>query len=169
MHLQSVRAIRAALMATAAVAGFGSTGALAVDCDVNVFAAYQTAIQRSWKFACESLNLKGVTSNFVTYPPQNIGCVVKTPPVLLDNYLGTALLFRHSSGAKPELKNGWSVKGFEVQGLQWQPIQTGMGTDIRIGFRMLGDKPNWTYNARVNKLTLRKDGGNCAKAIDEAF
>lgn len=172
MHLQSVRAIRAALMATVAVAGLGSTGALAVDCDVNVFDAYQTAVKRGWGFHCYNVGNLGMTISFTTYPPQTIGCVIKTPAMTTNDKLGYATFFRHSTGIAPALGNGWSVKAFEVQGIQWikgKPLGYSSSGFDRVVFTGSGGRPNRTYNARLSRLTLTKVGGSCAKSIDEAF
>ena len=41
---------------------------------------------------------------------------------------------------------------------------------LRILARAAGlSRPNHVYNFRLTKLVLRKSGGTCSKAIDEAF
>jgi hypothetical protein len=172
MQMQSMRVVRVVLIGSAAAAGLGSTSALAVDCDVNVFDAYQTAVKRGWGFKCYNVGNLGMTINFTTYPPHSIGCVIKTPPVTTNDKLGYATFFRHSTGAAPTLGNGWSVNAFEVEGIQWikaKPLGYPSSGFDRVVFTGYGGMPNRTYNARLSRLTLAKVGGSCAKSIDEAF
>jgi hypothetical protein len=140
--------------------------ALAADCDVNVFNAAQTAMQRGWKFTCDPGPM-GVTSNFVTYPGTAVGCVIKTPPVLTTDNISKAFFFsKNEQSTGYALRNGWVVHAYEITGLQFSKLAP---NNTRVHAQLNGNKTNWTYNARLSKLTLRKSGGSCAKAIDEAF
>jgi len=147
-----------------------------VDCDVSVFDAYQKAKGRGWQFACErlmGLSHVGITANFVTYPPTDVGCVFKTPMVVTGALsLGYGQLFESAEGSSPTLRQGWSVVSFEIAGGQWTAPSALPARDVRarVNFSMTeAIKPNRTYNVRVKRLTLRKNTGNCSKAIDEAF
>ena len=85
--------------------------------------------------------------------------------------MGQGRFFKRSAGSRPDLKNGWKLKSFEVSGVQWEALGSGgIDPDIRLAFRILDTpKPNWTYNVRVSRLTLTKSGGVCSKAVDDAF
>jgi len=146
----------------------------ATDCDVNALQAYQTAKTRGWQFECYrygSLGAEAMPVSLVTYPPDKIGCVFKTPPVLgTITSLGQGRFFKRTAGSRPNLDNGWKVKSFEVTGAQWSAVGSDFDANVRVPFRIVENpKPNHTYNVRLSKLTLTKSGGVCSKAIDEAF
>jgi hypothetical protein len=155
--------------------GAGAGVAWSLDCDVNAMEAYNTAKLRGWQFDCfRYLSLGGhaMVAGLVTYPPDKFGCVYKTPAVLgTINAVGQGRFFKRSAGSRPDLKNGWKLKSFEVSGVQWEALGSGgIDPDIRLAFRILDTpKPNWTYNVRVSRLTLTKSGGVCSKAVDDAF
>ncbi len=170
MTTSLVRRTSAAL-AAAGVTLFAAGSASATDCTVNVLSAYQVAVQRGWQFSCGlyegGIAHAGVKRSFVTYPPDKIGCAFTTPIVWTSDHVGRAHLFKSGSGAPPDLKNGWRVASTEVSGVQWS--NSTHSSQARVQFAAKGDQPGKTYNARLSKLVLRKDGGSCAKAIDEAF
>jgi hypothetical protein len=144
--------------------------AWATDCNVNVYNAYDLAKQRGWTFQC-FWNLPGGSAKLMPFGP-TIGCVVNTPPVAwspLPGFNPQVLFFSKSSG----LKNGWSFKGYEVSGAQWQTLAA---SDVKIyddhsliraGLKQL--QPAKKYSVTISKMTLSKSGGSCSKAIDEAF
>ncbi len=147
--------------------------ASAVDCTVNVLDAYNIAKPRGWSFSCEpGIQLAGVIFGFVTYPPDGIGCVFKTPSIMPPQLisLGKGRLFSHTSDAlsRPNLKNGWTVKSFEIYGGLWQ-AQTNY-PKTQVNFRTTEPpKQNRTYNYNLRKLVLTHPTGNCANALNEAF
>ncbi len=165
---------RLAPMVAFAIAAAAAGTARATDCDVNILQAYQTATSRGWQFQCYrylSLGAEAMPVNFVTYPPDKIGCVFKTPPVLgTITSLGQGRFFKRTAGSRPNLDNGWKVKSFEVTGAQWSGVGSDFDANVRVPFRVVETpKPNHTYNVRLSRLTLTKAGGVCSKAIDEAF
>lgn len=174
MHAPHRRARHPALLLGAAL-GLVTGAAWSTDCDVNALAAYNTAKLRGWQFECYRylpLGGQAMVAGLVTYPPDRFGCVYKTPAVLgTITAIGQGRFFKRSAGSRPDLKNGWKIKSFEVSGVQWEPLGSGgLDPDIRLAFRVLDTpKPNWTYNVRVSRLTLTKSGGVCGKAVDEAF
>jgi len=148
--------------------------AIAVDCTVNALEAHNVAKPRGWTFTCEPAfsNPSGMTFGFVTYPPDGIGCVFKTPPVLppfLIN-LGSGRLFSNSSDSltRPNLKNGWKVKSFEVFGGQWYEANNRPKTQVHFVTKET-PKQNRTYNYKLGKLVLTHPTGTCANALNEAF
>jgi hypothetical protein len=142
--------------------------AAAADCNVNVWNAYNTAKARGWVFNCTTKPL--IQGGFVPYPPplSSVGCSFKTPTVPgVPNEIGTGYLFVYYDGGHPNLKNGWTVKSFEIAGGQWSAFT---GEPARVGFRTTGPKQGGkTYNYYISKLTLTKNGGVCGNAINEAF
>jgi hypothetical protein len=168
------RPVRLAPALLAAALGTATGAAWSIDCDVNALAAYNTAKLRGWQFECfryMPLGGHAMVAGLVTYPPDKFGCVYKTPAVLgLIDAIGQGRFFKSGAGSRPDLKNGWKIKAFEVSGVQWETLGGGLDSSIRLAFRILDTpKPNWTYNVRVSRLTLSKSGGVCSKAIDEAF
>lgn len=163
-----------AAAALAALAATFATPAAAVDCPVNVLDAYNKAKLRGWSFSCDLsyATQAGMTYAFVTYPPAAIGCTFKTPHVLgLNHGLGRARFFGSSAapGGRPDLKNGWKVKSYEVSGGQWQPTN-GAPASVRVAWSTTEKpKPNHTYNFKLDKLVLTHASSTCAKALDEAF
>lgn len=156
----TARGTRSALViASLAVAGM----AQGADCTVNVHDAYQTAKLRGWTFWC--IAGPGVSGNFVVYPGQNIGCAFRTPPIPSSGS-GDAQFFE-TNPAGDHFKNGWQLKAFEFSGAQWKPFNHGQSRVM--GQAMGMSLNNKTYNFRLSKLVLKKTGGHCTKAIDEAF
>lgn len=144
--------------------------AQATDCNINVYNAYDVAKQRGWTFQC-FWNLPGSSAKLMPFGP-TIGCVVNTPPVPwspLPEFNPQVLFFSKSGG----LKNGWSLKSYEVSGSQWQSLSAAnvkIHDDhslLRAGLKQL--QPAKKYSVTISKMTLSKNGGSCAKAIDEAF
>jgi hypothetical protein len=166
MTMKSITALTCVVLLGAAVP------AQAVDCNVNVFDAYNTAKLRGWEFKCHPP--LGMTGGFVPYPAptSGIGCAYKTPPVVGPvTAFARVDLFVHT-GDRPELKNGWKVKSYEISGGQWQNVAVPGKVDDRIRiafFPKAAITPNRTYNYILIKLTLTRSGGSCAKAIGEAF
>lgn len=153
------------------LAAQGGTPALAatVECSVNVLSAYQTAVKRGWRFSCGAA--AGIQHGFVTYPPDAIGCTYKTgivlppAPPLAEGGSASLLLFQGQSST--QLKNGWTLKQFEIVGGQFQPMSTG---DTLVAAWIRPGHPNRVYNYKLNKLVIRKLGsGSCAQAIEQAF
>lgn len=158
----------AAILLLAAIALAPATSfAAGVQCSLNVLSAYQTAVKRGWRFSCGAL--PGVQNGFVTYPPNAIGCTYKTgglipPPAPLS---GNATLLLFEGQSSTQLKNGWSLKSFEMNGGQYKPMGT---NDTLVAAYITLATPNKTYNYRLTKLVIEKFvGGNCTKAIGEAF
>jgi len=150
-----------------------ATPSAAVDCTINVLAAYDVAKLRGWSFKCETPPLNvGMTVGFVTYPPDGIGCTFKTPPVLGPiTFLGGGQFFRSLSvpEGRPALKNGWRVKTYEISGAQWNAWPDAP-KEARVPMRSSETpKPSKTYNFRLNKLVLTHPTSTCAKALNEAF
>lgn len=147
--------------------------ASAVDCTVNVLDAYNIAKPRGWSFYCEpAIQMAGLIVGFVTYPPDSIGCVYKTPSIMPPQLinLGKGRWFAHTSDAltRPNLKNGWKVKSFEIHGGQWSAETNRPKTQVN--FRTTEPpKQNRTYNYKLGKLVLTHPTGNCANALNEAF
>ncbi len=141
--------------------------AAGLECSVNVLTAYQTAVKRGWRFSCGAM--PGVQNGFVTYPPNAIGCTYKTgglipPPAPLS---GNATLLLFEGQSSTQLKNGWSLKSFEMNGGQYKPMGT---NDTLVAAYITLGSPNKTYNYKLTKVVIQKlVGGNCTKAIDEAF
>ncbi len=141
--------------------------AAGTECNVNVLAAYQTAVKRGWRFTCSGQ--AGIQRGFVTYPPNAVGCTYKTgalvpPPVPL---AGNASLLLFQGQSATQLKNNWSLKSFEIGGGQYKPMGT---SDTLVSAWITLGSPNKTYNYKLTKLVIQKlVGGNCSKAIDEAF
>jgi len=146
--------------------------AAAVDCTVNVLDAHNIAKQRGWTFRCHASTLAGLTYGFVTYPPNAIGCTFKTPPVIgVMTSLGSGAFFMSETapGARPELRNGWRVKTYQIVGGQWKEA-AGYVASVRIAWATAEiPKPSRTYNFMLNKLVLNHPSGSCSKALDEAF
>jgi len=140
--------------------------AAGVECDVNVLTAYQTAVKRGWRFSCGGP--VGIQSGFVTYPPNGIGCTYKTgaivPPPAPMSGNATLLLFQGQSAT--QLKNGWSMKSFELDGGQYKPMGTG---DTLVAAWITLGSPNKTYNYKLKKLVLQKLIGSCTNVVAEAF
>ena len=134
---------------------------------VNVLTAYQTAVKRGWKFSCGPV--AGIQGGFVTYPPSAIGCTYKTgvivpPPAPLSGNAGLLLFTGQSS---TQLKNGWSLKSYEMSGGQYQPMGT---SDTLVAAWITLGTPNRTYNYKLTRLVLTKlVGGTCGNAINDAF
>jgi hypothetical protein len=140
--------------------------AAGVECSVNVLTAYQTAVKRGWRFSCDGV--AGIQGNFVTYPPNGIGCTYKTgmlvpPPAPLTGN-SSLLLFQGQSAT--QLKNGWSIKLFELEGGQYKPMGT---SDTLVAAWITLGAPNRTYNYKLTKLVLQKLIGSCTNVIGEAF
>jgi len=161
--------IRCVLSSLPVLAVLGHAPALAIttECSVNVLSAYQTAVKRGWRFSCGAA--AGIQRGFVTYPPDAIGCTYKTgvllPPPPPVGGSATLLLFQGQSST--QLKNGWTLKQFEIVGGQYQPMSTG---DTLVAAWITPGQPNRTYNYKLNKLVIQKLGsGSCAQAIEQAF
>lgn len=159
----------APLLLAAALATAAGT-AWAVDCEVNPLEAHNIAKLRGWSFSCNAVT--GIVHGFVTYPPSAFGCTYKTPPVMLPTvtHLGSGAFFRNTSvsGGRPNLKNGWVLKHYEITGGQWRAWSA--HESVRLAFSTQEEgKPNRTYNFRVSKLVLTHPSSTCAKALDEAF
>jgi hypothetical protein len=138
---------------------------LAADCDVNVFNAYLTAMARGWQFRCRhnsTIQYPFFTPKFATYPPSTIGCSTKTSVQVPSLPRVTGELFEKSGG----LKNGWSLKAYEVMGDQWWGSPAG---NAQVRFLHEASALNTSYNVKIKRMTLTKSGGVCANAIDEAF
>lgn len=146
----------AALLATSATAA-------AVDCALNVHEAYQAAKLNGWQFHC--IPGVGVAGGFVVYPGGSIGCTFRTPP-LPSGARGDAQFFETNTTGT-HFKNGWQLFLFEFSGAAWIPLKH--STARVVGQAGGLGQFNKTYNFRLDKLVLRKAGGTCAKAIDEAF
>lgn len=160
------RRLARALTATAlfAVALGHAPRAVAADCDVDVWQAYQTAKARGWAFYC--LPAPGLSGGFVTYPGQNIGCALRTPAVMMGGASGDAQFFE-ANPAGTGFHNGWSLGTVEFSGAQWQRLANPRS---RILARAVGlTKTGHVYNFRLTRLVLKKTGGSCSKAVDEAF
>lgn len=165
-----LRTVRLAPALLAAALGLAAGTAWSVDCEVNVLNAHNTAKARGWTFSCGATS-GIIVPNFVTYPPAAIGCTFKTPPVPVPYTPGShpvyGNFFKSEAGSRPNLKNGWKVKHFEVSGGQWSATA---GNVTRVGFKTEEKyKAGHTYNFRVSKLVLTHPSGTCAKALDEAF
>jgi hypothetical protein len=152
-----------------AAQGWAPALATTVECSVNVLSAYETAVKRGWRFSCGAA--AGIQRGFVTYPPDAIGCTYKTgivlppAPPLAEGGSASLLLFQGQSST--QLKNGWTLKRFEIVGGQFQPMSTG---DTLVAAWITPGQPNRTYNYKLNKLVIRKLGsGSCTQAIEQAF
>jgi hypothetical protein len=155
--------------------------ALAAECTVNVHDAYIAAMKRGWQFKCLLWDEIGrgqgpVQAKFATYPPDKIGCSVKTPPVVPGRAYIYGFLFGNSGVSNSDgrtLRDGWSVDRYEVTGKQYSVLNPLDGTLIsrrsRIVFQTADLAANNSYNVKLSKLVLKKSNGNCAKAIAEAF
>lgn len=163
--------ILAILAATAALAP--GDAAQALDCPVHVLQAHQTAKARGWRFYCQiDVGSVGVTTHFVTYPPDRIGCVVKTPPVVdTSKRLPVTLnLFVHDIGLDPTLRNGWKLKSFEIVGAQWTPQPKLAGNSRVRAMLMEPARPAHTFNVQLSRMTLTHGGATtCGEAIEQAF
>lgn len=141
--------------------------AAGVECSVNVLTAYQTAVKRGWRFTCGGA--AGIQKGMVTYPPNAVGCTYKTfglvpPPAPMS---GNASLLLFTGQSSTQLKNGWSLKSYEMSGGQYKPMST---SDTLVAAWITLGTPNKTYNYKLTKLVLTKlVGGNCANAIGDAF
>lgn len=150
--------------------------AQAVDCDVPVLSAYETAVRRGWGFDCPPFSYGNgqLNARFVTFPSGQIGCVVDPPPVWAPANIGMAVnFFSSSSGRPPDLNKGWRVQSFDVDVTrgQWSPRSA--NTNARVSFALAysahPDSGPALNTARLTRLTLSKEGGRCLQAIDEAF
>jgi hypothetical protein len=74
------------------------------------------------------------------------------------------LLFQGQSAT--QLKNGWSIKLFELEGGQYKPMGT---SDTLVAAWITLGAPNRTYNYKLTKLVLQKLIGSCTNVIGEAF
>jgi len=163
------RRVAAALLLAAIALTPSPSLAAGVECAVNVLTAYQTAVKRGWRFKCGPV--AGIQGGFVTYPPNAIGCTYKTgvivpppPPLPLS---GNASLLLFTGQSSTQLKNGWSLKSYEMNGGQYTPMGT---NDTLVAAWITLGTPNKTYNYKLTKLVLTKlVGGNCANAIADAF
>jgi hypothetical protein len=143
------------------------TLAPALECSVNVLTAYQVAVKRGWRFDCGGA--VGVQRGFVTYPPNAIGCTFKTGPLVPPPVpgAGNAMVLLFQGQSSSHLKNGWSLKAYEMTGGQFKP--TGTSDTLVAAYITLG-KPNRTYNYKLTKLVISKPGsGTCSQAIEQAF
>jgi hypothetical protein len=152
--------------------------AFANDCSVNPYDAYQTAVKRGWQFEC-TRGPTVVSSQFFPYPPNRIGCAWTTAPVPVpppppEGYVKWFMNNSSftSSGTAPGLKNGWSIKSWELAGGNYDrggqaPFTN--NTSARVKASVPLPKHGTTFIYRLTTLVLTKTGGNCAKAIDEAF
>ncbi len=133
----------------------------AVDCDINVFQAYETAKARGWLFSCTFIVPGGKT----TLMPfgDTIGCVIDTPPIVWPPSQQPTLSFFSDKTNK----NGWSLKSYEITGAQWTDL--GLPKTSRVFAKFKSLVPAKKYSVKVLRMTLTKNGGSCAKAIDEAF
>ncbi|MCW5620482.1 MAG: hypothetical protein KIS79_05175 [Burkholderiales bacterium] len=150
--------------------------AVAADCTVNVLDAYNVAKLRGWNFHCETTGasgIAGIVANFVTYPPNAIGCTFKTPIAVGPTFTlgGFGHLFSSSTAPVDRLvlMNGWKVKTYEISGGQWAAWPHAP-QKVRLPFVTKETaKPNRTYNFKLNKLVLTHPTSTCSKALDEAF
>jgi len=162
---------RASLSAVLAIAWLVSAAPVrSAECSLNVMKAYETAKARGWKFQCPA-SPDLVAKGFVTYPPSNIGCTFKTgisiplPVPMFGSGQGALMLFGGQVGA-PALKNGWQFVRYEISGGQFQLLPPATAI-VSAGVKL--DKPSNTYNFKLTALVLKKSGGQCSKAVDEAF
>jgi hypothetical protein len=143
--------------------------ALAVECNLDVLAAHETAKARGWQFNCPAAP-GFLARGFVTYPPSSIGCTFKTgavvPPALSGSLSpGGMQLFGAQLGV-PLLKNGWQFVRYEITGGSYQIMPP---TTAIVAAAPKIDKANHTYNFKLTALVLKKDGGQCSQAINQAF
>jgi hypothetical protein len=138
--------------------------AYAADCDINVYQAYETAKVRGWSFYCP-WSLPGGKNTFMPFG-DTIGCVIDTPAVSWPSTANPSLRFFVNSGTSDKMKNGWSLKSYEITGAQWTILGFD-GNYVRATFHQL--QPAKKYQVKVSRMTLSKSGGTCSKAISEAF
>jgi len=156
--------------ATFCLLGLASGGpAFANDCEVNPFLAYDIAVKRGWSFYCNiaTLNPPGsvLSATFLPLPPNRIGCDFRTgPPSIAPPRVD--LKFFVWGGKAPDLKNDWWVKQYELVGGNYT-LGTSSGT--RVHGIMYLNRHNTHFRYRLSRLVLSKPGGDCSKAIDEAF
>lgn len=160
---------RVSLVMALAVGLCSAVPALSAECSLDVIKAYETAKARGWQFKCPAA--PGVAPGFVTYPPSTIGCTFKTgmvipPPVpMYGPGQGALMLFGGQTGV-PALKNGWQFVRYEISGGTFQllpPVTAIVSAGVAL------NKPSHTYNFKLSSLVLKKSGGQCSKAINEAF
>lgn len=167
----STRHIRALLgAATLCLIGLAPQGpAFANDCEVNPFLAYDTAVRRGWQFRCDIdfSNPPGsvLSATFLPLPPNRIGCDFRTgPPSIAPPRVD--LKFFVSGGKAPDLRNNWRVKQYELVGGNYN---LGTSSATRVHGTMYLNRHNTHFRYRLSRLVLSNPGGDCSKAIDEAF
>lgn len=158
--------IRTLLAAAALAALPGLAGA--VDCEVDPYDAYQTALARGWSFQCNvAVAVPGaVTQNTVwaDVVTRRVGCRFVTGPVPWMAPPQTGMRF-FGLGIRRNLRNGWNIHSFELAGGQY--TNGGGGVPMSASFRL--PQAGQTYFFRISRLVFTKDGGVCANAIAEAF
>jgi hypothetical protein len=149
-----------------------SLPALANDCEVSPYAAFQVAQARGWNFRCtdNSFPFPGsFTGFFMPEPPQRIGCRWQTGLVSVPTPPRVNLIF-FSRGdfraANGGLRNGWRISAWELSGGNYTVTNA---TDARVFGRVTLAHRNRTYHYRLTRLVLTKPGGSCANALNEAF
>jgi hypothetical protein len=153
------------------VLGASAAPAAAIECNVNVLSAHLTALKRGWLFDCRTYvgtqMVLPPPAKFATYPPDKIGCSMQTAPVVMPLTTINGRFFKNYQVAGPAvLRNGWSVESFEISGKQYTAYEN---EEYKVFFGTTELAANNSYNIKLSKLVLKKNGGNCAKAIDEAF
>ena len=152
----------------------GTMPVMATDCNINAFSAYSQAAKKGWSFACRwsRVDSKPV---FLPLVPDEIGCVGRVPgwpngkwgDVSASFFLHRSLSVGDAGDRIRKLNNGWSLIDYDVIGGQYNRYYD--EKNVLIKFRSPSMKPGVGYKYVVKNLKLRKDGGSCYKAIEEAF
>lgn len=163
--------IRAMIAGLGLVLGLGLTAgsALAADCTVPALQAYRAAQKSGFTFACQAPSM--TSASFTTDRLRGaIGCDAHITSRFTDQskiYKFEAKFFGSYKREVPELKNGWELASYTVEGGYYDttlPADVGL---IRYYFYM--GEGEQSAQRWLTKVTLRKEGGDCKAALKEAF
>jgi len=146
-----------------------STAALATECTVTALQAYRAAQKGGFTFSCQATGQ--ASASFTTDRLRGaIGCDAKvatryTRQASVDKFEGR--FFGSFKDEVPELRNGWELDSFKIEGGYFTTTLPASSGLIRYYFYLDQEK---TQGQRwVTRLTLKKEGGDCKTAVKEAF